>query len=112
MGIFSKSTSATIETAHREKSREEMIAELGAEIAAARRERDSAKADEQHYRATHYGNEKIVGTQFQVRLDAMNRDLANSEIQKRIRRTREANQRLSALCASLSDLKSPGWRVQ
>ena len=89
-----------------------MLVQLGAEIAAATKERDAAKLDESQFRSGRFGNEKIVGQQFQVRLGAMESDLGKSQIQRRIRRTRDAEQQLSALCQRLADLKVPNWRVQ
>jgi hypothetical protein len=111
MGFFSR-PAETVLTVPREKSREEQIAELGAEIAAAKKEVEAAAFDENHYRATHHGHEKIFNGQFQISVNAMQSDLANASIQRRIRRTREGREKLSVLCARLADLKSPGWRVQ
>jgi hypothetical protein len=111
MGFFSRPAEVVL-TTPRDKSRDEQIAELGAEIAAAKKEAQAAAFDENHYRATHHGHEKIFNGQFQISVNAMQSDLANVSIQQRIRRTREVKEKLSLLCRRLADLKYPNWRTQ
>jgi hypothetical protein len=100
---FSKSAVAEVEPAP--VSLEKRYAALPALIAAADKELSSALLDESKYRATHFGNEKIINRQFQVSIGAMAKDLKDDEIQRRIRRRREASQTFHALNAEHAQLK-------
>ncbi len=87
---------------------EQRRAQLPRLIDAATKELAAAALDQSRYRMTHRGHEKIIGLQFQVALNAMKQDVADTEIQKRARRTAEARQAFHALNRENALAKNPG----
>lgn len=79
--------------------------QVGRELAAATRELGFALWDENRYRATHATREKIFNRQYQVQVGAMAADLADAEIQTRIRRSRTAREKFTSLLDEHARLK-------
>jgi hypothetical protein len=84
---------------------EQRYAALPALIDAADKELTAALLDECRYRAQHFGNEKIFNGEYQVSINAMAKDLANDDIQRRIRRRRDAAETFRALNVEHARLK-------
>jgi hypothetical protein len=84
---------------------EQRYAQLPALIDAADKELTAALLDECRYRAHHFGHEKIINGEYRISVNAMAEDLKNGEIQRRIRRRREATQIFHALNAEHTRLK-------
>jgi hypothetical protein len=103
MWPFEKSATAEVEPPP--VSPEQRYAQLSALIDAADKELSTALLDECRYRAQHFGNEKIINGQFQVSIGAMAKDLKDENIQRRIRRRREAAQHFHALNEEHAQLK-------
>ncbi len=106
MSWFSKqSVEAEIAPAETAEQRRAHLPRL---IEAATKELADAARDQSRYRMTHRGHEKIIGLQFQVALNAMKQDVADTEIQKRARRLAEAKQAFHALNRENALAKNPG----
>lgn len=103
MWPFEKSATAGVEPPP--VSPEQRYAQLPALIEAADKELSSALLDECRYRAQHFGNEKIFNGEYQVSIGAMVKDLKNPDIQRRIRRRREAAETFRALNVEHARLK-------
>jgi hypothetical protein len=103
MWPFEKSATAEVEPPP--VSPEQRYAELPALIDAADKELSAALIDECRYRAQHFGNEKIINGQFQVSIGAMAKDLKDENIQRRIRRRRDAAETFRALNMEHARLK-------
>jgi hypothetical protein len=113
MRIFTRPLKqSTREEDPREPSREEQLAELDTQIAYAKKELTEAQFEESRWRGTHHGNEKIINFRWLSRVSSMQLDMANAEIQTRIRRTQEAHRVLNDLLRRRADLRCPGWRTQ
>jgi hypothetical protein len=104
-GMWPFEKSATAEVEPPPVSPEQRYAQLSALIDAADKELGAALLEECKYRAQRFGNEKIFNGEYQVSVNAMAKDLKNGEIQRRIRRRREAEQAFHALNKEHKDLK-------